>query len=87
MLAKAHELVATDPTLALSYFELAATSVGLGTCWAGLLRGALLEHPPAREVLGLKDDPAVFYYPMMLGYPKFRYWRLPKRNPPKIKWV
>jgi nitroreductase/NAD-dependent dihydropyrimidine dehydrogenase PreA subunit len=87
VVAKAHELVATDPTLALSYFDLAATAMGIGTCWAGLLRGALLEYAPAREVLGLKDDSSIFYYPVMLGYPKFKYHRLPRRNPVKIKWI
>lgn len=87
VVAKAHELVATDPTLALSYFDLAATSMGLGTCWAGLLKAALVEYPPAREALGLKDDASLFYYPVMLGYPKFKYHLLPKRNPAKIKWL
>ena len=79
--------MATDPTLALSYFELAATSVGLGTCWAGLLRSALLEYQPVREVIQLNDDTAIFYYPLMLGYPKFDYHLLPKRNPPNISWI
>jgi hypothetical protein len=26
------------------------------------------------------------HYPMMLGYPKFKYHRLPERKPPKIAW-
>jgi len=87
VVAKAPEMVATDPTLALSYFELAATSMGLGTCWAGLLKTALLEYQPIREAMELKDDNSIFYYPMMLGYPKFKYRLLPKRKPAKIKWI
>jgi nitroreductase/NAD-dependent dihydropyrimidine dehydrogenase PreA subunit len=87
VLAKSPKLTATDPTLALSYFELAATALGLGTCWAGLLRAALLENQPLREAMQLKDDGSVFYYPMMVGYPKFSYHLLPKRKPAKIQWI
>ena len=74
-----------DLTLALSYFDLAAPAMGLGTCWAGLLQGALLSSPDLKQKLGL---PAEYphHYPMMLGYPKFKYHRLPERKPPKITW-
>ena len=33
-----------DVTLALSYFDLTAPKLGLGTCWAGIVEGAL-RHP------------------------------------------
>jgi nitroreductase/NAD-dependent dihydropyrimidine dehydrogenase PreA subunit len=74
-----------DLTLTLSYFELVAPTVGLGTCWAGMLQGALLSSPELKKTLGL---PAEYphHYPMMLGYPKFKYHRLPERKPPKITW-
>jgi nitroreductase/NAD-dependent dihydropyrimidine dehydrogenase PreA subunit len=72
-------------TLALSYLELAAPSVGLGTCWAGLLKGALLTWPPLQKAIGLPEDHK-HHYPMMLGYPKAKYFRLPRRKPPKITW-
>jgi len=72
-------------TLALSYLELAAPSMGLGTCWAGLLKGALLGWPPLQKAIGLPED-HTHYYPMMLGYPKAKYFRLPQRKPPKITW-
>ena len=74
-----------DTTLALSYLELAAPSFGLGTCWAGLLYGAMRSHLPIRERLGLADN-VPFYYPMMIGHPKTRYYRLPERKTPKIVW-
>lgn len=74
-----------DLTLALSYFDLVAPTIGLGTCWAGLLQGALLSSPDLKQKLGL---PAEYHhhYPMMLGYPRFKYHRLPERKPPKITW-
>lgn len=72
-----------DVTLALSYFDLMAPTVGLGTCWAGLLQGALLFSPPLKEALGLPTDHP-YHYPMMVGYPKVKYQRLPERKAPKI---
>jgi hypothetical protein len=32
----------------------------------------------------IKKDPD--HYPMMLGYPKFEYQRLPQRRTPRINW-
>ena len=74
-----------DLTLALSYLELAAPGMGLGACWAGLLQGALLTWPPLQKAIGLPEDHS-HHYPMMLGYPKAKYFRLPQRKPPKITW-
>jgi len=74
-----------DLTISLSYFELAAPSLGLGTCWAGLLQNPLLSYRPLQEAMGLPEG-YPYHYPMMLGYPKFKYHRLPERKPPKITW-
>ncbi len=74
-----------DVTLALSYFELAATKLGLGTCWAGLLEGALQTSAAVREAVGLPEGHP-FHYPMMVGHPKRKYARLPGRKAPKITW-
>jgi nitroreductase/NAD-dependent dihydropyrimidine dehydrogenase PreA subunit len=72
-------------SLALSYLELAAVPLGLGTCWAGLLQGGLLASPGIQESLGLPQG-HTHHYPMMLGYAKPKYFRLPQRRPPKITW-
>lgn len=74
-----------DVTLALSYLELAATTMGLGTCWAGLLQRAIQFWPPLREAVGLPEA-HTNQYPMMLGYRRFRYHRLPERKLPRITW-
>jgi nitroreductase len=74
-----------DLTLALSYLDLVAPSMGLGTCWAGLLQGALMSSPDLKQKLGVPAE-YPYHYPMMLGYPKFKYHRLPERTPPRIKW-
>lgn len=72
-----------DLTLALCYLDLLAPTIGLGTCWAGLLQGALLSSPSLREVAGIPKEHA-HHYPMMVGYPAERHYRLPERKPPKI---
>jgi nitroreductase len=75
-----------DLTLALSYLELAAPSLGLGTCWAGLLQGALLSNPPLKQAVGISEE-LPHHYPMMIGYTKTRYYRLPERKAPQINWA
>ena len=72
-----------DLTIALTYLELAAMPLGLGTCWAGLLQGAMLSWDPLKEAIGLPAG-HVHHYPMMIGYARPKYYRLPERKPPKI---
>ena len=75
-----------DVHIALSYLDLLAPTMGLGTCWAGLLQHAITSSPPLKEFLGVPaEHPHLF--PMILGYPKARYHRLPGRKPPKITFV
>lgn len=74
-----------DLTLALSYLDLAAPTMGLGTCWAGLLQGMLRSWVPLKEALGIPEN-YPYHYPLMLGYPKFKYHRLPERKAPRITW-
>ncbi len=72
-------------TIALSYLELAAGSLSLGTCWAGYFTTAAGSWPPLAEALAMPDDHSVFGA-MMVGYPRFPYRRLPLRNPARITW-
>jgi nitroreductase/NAD-dependent dihydropyrimidine dehydrogenase PreA subunit len=74
-----------DLILSMSYLDLAAPSLGLGTCWAGLLQRGLLGWPPLKEAVGLPAGKAS-HFPIMLGYPKNQYHRLPERQPPRIDW-
>lgn len=74
-----------DLTISLSYLELIAPQFGLSTCWAGILHRAMEHHPPLREFVGIGED-YPYFYPMMVGYPKYKYFRLPARKPPKIEW-
>ena len=74
-----------DPSIALTYLDLAASSMGLGACWAGLVQMALLYSKSAREFVSLPLNHNN-HYPMMMGYPKFRYHHLPERKVPVIHW-
>jgi nitroreductase/ferredoxin len=72
-----------DLTLALSYLDLFASELNLGTCWAGLLQGAMLNSPAVKAAVGVPES-YPHHYPMMVGYPKFKFHRLPERITPKI---
>jgi len=74
-----------DCIIALTYFDLAAHAMGLGTCWAGIFMGAANAHRPMIEALGLPQGHKV-YGAMMLGFPKYRYFRIPQRQPARVAW-
>lgn len=72
---------------ALAYLELYATSLGLGSCWLGLATRALDDgYQPLTEMLqipqGLRAHGVV-----LLGYPKFKYHRLPNRKPLEVTFL
>jgi len=75
----------TSSIIALAYLELAALSLGLGTCWAGLFAGAVESWPPLKEAVKLPADHCC-HGAMMVGYPRFPYQRSPLRKTPKITW-
>ncbi|MEJ2031919.1 MAG: nitroreductase family protein [Deltaproteobacteria bacterium] len=74
-----------DSTIALTTFELAAATEGLGCCWAGFFFIAASQWPPLKEVLGLPAGEAITGA-MMVGYPKHRYQRIPLRNEARVTW-
>ncbi len=75
-----------DLILALSYLDLAASSMGLGTCWTGSFTDSIAFSTSLRKELGLAKD-CRHFYSMILGYPKFKYKRLIQRKKPKITWL
>ena len=68
-----------DAPIALSYFELSAHSMGIGTCWAGFITRALRKNQRMRSLLGIGDDEWVGGA-TLFGYP---YLRNPDRLPLK----
>ncbi len=78
-------LGAIDSANALSFLDLAANSLGLGTCWAGYVYIMANLFPPVREVLALPEGHTA-YGCILLGYNKFKYYRIPVRKAPRIIW-
>jgi nitroreductase/NAD-dependent dihydropyrimidine dehydrogenase PreA subunit len=70
-----------DVDIALSHFELAALSKGIGSCWLGGLAIPIKYYKPLRDELGLKEE---YNYAIGIGYPKYCYNRQPYRETPKI---
>jgi nitroreductase/NAD-dependent dihydropyrimidine dehydrogenase PreA subunit len=72
-------------TIALTTLELAAYSRGLGACWAGFFQACATFYPPMQEALRLPEGHASLGA-MMIGYPKYKYRRIPLRKEPLITW-
>lgn len=77
---------AEDCALAAAYLELAAHARGIGACWAGFLMEAAEGCHALRERLGIPEGHGV-HAALMLGYPKFRYPRIPRRKDVVIRWL
>jgi nitroreductase len=75
--------------LACENIMIAATSLGLGSCYVGF--GAMVKsNPDVVQALELKDDERI-YGPIVLGYPKDEPAALasvrPKKKEAVIKWI
>ncbi len=75
-----------DGSTAISYLELAAPSFGLGTCWAGYFYFASNVSSDIKKYLSISEDEKCVGA-AMIGYPKFRNYRVPKREDVDIKWI
>ena len=76
-----------DTDIALSYLDLYATSMGLGSCWIGfILQCARDNYAPLYEALQVPKNKEITGG-IILGYPQYSHYRLVDRNPVKIIWV
>lgn len=88
VLAHAHKdnMMATSAcTIALAHLELTVQSNGLGACWAGYFDVAARYWPPLQKELDLPEG-HTSYGAMMIGYPKYKYYRIPLRRQTRISW-
>jgi len=67
-----------DIPLALAYFDLLASSAGLGTVWWGMLNMVLETVPELKSFLGLPTDHQ--YFAMLFGLPAVHYARTVQRD-------
>ena len=80
---KNNPICATDCAIALSYFDLAAKSAGLGCCWAGFFYMSAGSYPPMIDAIGLPNN-CTPYGALMVGYPEYKYARIPARRPASV---
>lgn len=74
-----------DCVIALTYLELAAAAFGLGACWAMHFNRAATSWPPMQKALDLPYGHTSFGA-MLIGYPEYKFQRLPFRNNAQITW-
>ena len=72
-----------DPTIALSYFELFAQSMNVGTCWCGLGAFCLKAMPELQKYLEIPAGYKVGYM-MLFGEPDVQYKRTVQSEPVTI---
>jgi nitroreductase len=76
-----------DCLIALSYFELFAQSMGVGTLWNGLTKWTVNDLlPETRLRLGIPEDHVVGYA-MSFGRPALRFSRTVQRGPANVHRV
>ncbi|WP_026882064.1 nitroreductase family protein [Clostridium akagii] len=65
----------------LTYLELYAPSLGLGSCWAGIFEYcASIENSPMLKLFNIPEGKKITAA-VMVGYPNYSYKRLVDRNP------
>lgn len=75
-----------DPIIALSYLELYANSLGLGTCWCGYGAICVKLFPELCEILEIPEGYTPIYT-MLIGHPAVEYKRTPEPEPYKISEI
>jgi len=71
----------------LTYLELFAPSLGLGTCWAGYFEYcASLKGSPLLKLFNIPEGKTITAA-VMVGYPKYSYKRIVDRNPLEVTYI
>jgi nitroreductase len=79
-------LKTVDPIIALSYVDLYAQSLGLGTLWVYAAYQALRSYP---DVLRMTEIPEGYQlsFVLLLGIPNVKYQRVVKKEPTSVRIV
>jgi nitroreductase/Pyruvate/2-oxoacid:ferredoxin oxidoreductase delta subunit len=75
----------TEAIIAMTHFDIAAPSFGIGTCWAGFVKMATDNYKPLRDLLSLPEGRKAAC-PMLFGYSSYKITSIPRRNPVDITW-
>ena len=74
-----------NSVIALTQMDLAAQTLGLGTCWGGFVQMAASSSPQIAKLIGIPEGFAP-QYALMAGYPNIEFKRIPKRNTARVIW-
>jgi nitroreductase/NAD-dependent dihydropyrimidine dehydrogenase PreA subunit len=74
-----------DAIIALTHFDVAAPTFGIGTCWAGFVAMAATSYEPLQKELGLPTGRKCVYA-MMFGNPQYKIYGIPRRKPLEVMW-
>ena len=75
-----------DSVIALSWFELAAYSHGVGTCWCGILQTLSNNDERLKKALGIPEGYKSGCV-MRFGYGKYKVRHIPPRNKADVTWL
>lgn len=75
-----------DPIIALSYLDLYAQSLELGTLWTDATVSVMKELPEVRSLLEIPDE-CELNYVMLLGVPAIKYRRTVQREPANVTMI
>lgn len=71
----------------LTYAELYATTIGLGSCWAGLFEMcAFSNYEPLLSLFNIPKE-KIITGAIMVGYPKYKYKKLVDRTALDVKYI
>lgn len=71
--------------IACAGIDIAAPSFGLGTCWAGYFNAAAKFWPAMKKELKIPEGFEPFCS-IMIGFPEYKYNRIPARKKAEITW-
>ncbi len=72
-----------DAGIAITYGQMAAQALGLGTCWIGAIQGAIPRNK--EEIYKILDINGIVFGAMTIGYPAIKYSRTVPRAPLDVK--
>jgi nitroreductase/NAD-dependent dihydropyrimidine dehydrogenase PreA subunit len=75
----------TNAVIAMTHFDIAAPSFGIGTCWAGFVKLAIDVYKPLQEAVAIPRG-RIAACAMMFGYATYKTASIPRRNPADIIW-
>jgi nitroreductase/NAD-dependent dihydropyrimidine dehydrogenase PreA subunit len=74
-----------DCVIAAQTVVLGAMTMGLGTCYIGLLTNAALNYPPVQKAMDLPPG-NLTYSVLVLGYPRLKFHKAVDRKPLTVQW-